>query len=266
MENRLKLAVFTDLDGTLLDHDTYRWDAAKPALDRLMEHGCAVVFATSKTFSEVHHLQKQMGLTHQPAIVENGSGVIGGTGSEAAETYPELRKILDHLPKPLRQKFKGFGDMSDEEIATLTRLTPESAERAKARGYSEPGLWTGSTDELSAFRTLLAKHGVTAQRGGRFLTLSFGRTKADAMATLASALNTDLTLALGDAPNDIEMLEKADFGIIVHNPSHEPLPPLRGESEGRIIRTTETGPVGWNAAVTGVLNRVFPKKGPIAHG
>lgn len=27
--------VFTDLDGTLLDHDTYSWEAARPALDRL---------------------------------------------------------------------------------------------------------------------------------------------------------------------------------------------------------------------------------------
>ena len=31
--------LFTDLDGTLLDRDTYSWEAARPALDRLIQKG-----------------------------------------------------------------------------------------------------------------------------------------------------------------------------------------------------------------------------------
>lgn len=39
-----KLIVFTDLDGTLLDHDNYSWQEAKPALDRLkLKHGPVII-------------------------------------------------------------------------------------------------------------------------------------------------------------------------------------------------------------------------------
>jgi ribonucleotide monophosphatase NagD (HAD superfamily) len=44
--------VFTDLDGTLLDHDTYDWTPARDALDRLTRAGIPVVFTSSKTAAE----------------------------------------------------------------------------------------------------------------------------------------------------------------------------------------------------------------------
>jgi mannosyl-3-phosphoglycerate phosphatase len=91
------------------------------------------------------------------------------------------------------------------------------------------------------------------------LTLSFGRTKADAMTQVIHALKPDLTLALGDAPNDVEMLEQADLGVIVANPHHASLPLLAGERDGRIIRTRDPGPVGWNIAVNEILDRLFPE-------
>ncbi len=93
MQNLPKLVVFSDLDGTLLDHDAYSWDAAKPALDRLAERDIPVVLASSKTAREVEILQEQMGLSGRPAIVENGAGVIGVPGIDKAETYAALREV-----------------------------------------------------------------------------------------------------------------------------------------------------------------------------
>lgn len=85
MTKFLKLAVFTDLDGTLLDHNTYSWDAARPALDRLVRLQCLVVLASSKTAAEVLALQDIMALSGQPALVENGSGLIGSSMSLNAD-------------------------------------------------------------------------------------------------------------------------------------------------------------------------------------
>ncbi|MFQ5696467.1 MAG: mannosyl-3-phosphoglycerate phosphatase, partial [Terriglobia bacterium] len=48
-----RLIVFTDLDATLLDHQTYSWAAAEPALRRLRLLGIPLVFCTSKTRAEV---------------------------------------------------------------------------------------------------------------------------------------------------------------------------------------------------------------------
>lgn len=259
MTNSLKLAVFTDLDGTLLDHDTYSWNAAHPALDRLVRQQCAVVLASSKTAAEILLLQDSMALSGQPALVENGSGLIGLVGAQSPRTYTALREILDLIPQTLRAHFRGFGDMSADDVTSLTGLSPKAAALARTRDYSEPGLWSGGEEEFRTFCTALAQHGVSAQRGGRFLTLSFGRTKADAMTQVIHALKPDLTLALGDAPNDVEMLEQADLGVIVANPHHASLPLLAGERDGRIIRTRDPGPVGWNIAVNEILDRLFPE-------
>jgi|GEM_PF-4270088 len=66
--------VSTDLDGTLLDHYSYDWQAAAPSLARLAKLGIPVVINTSKTFEEVVSLQSSMLLT-APFIVENGSAL-----------------------------------------------------------------------------------------------------------------------------------------------------------------------------------------------
>lgn len=247
------LVVFTDLDGTLLDHDSYQWTAARPALEKLAQLKIPIVLASSKTAAEVRRLQREMSLTHHPAIVENGAGVIGLRDGTEPSTYASLRAALAALPNDLCAMFQGFGDMDATELAGLTSLALDAAKDAKARHFSEPGIWSGDDRDLTRFQEALSKYNITVQRGGRFLTLSFGRTKADAMRMIDAALKPQRTLALGDAPNDIDMLEAADFGVIVANPHSAPLPVLRGEETGRIIRTKAAGPKGWNAAVLDFL-------------
>ena len=45
--------VFSDLDGTLLDHSTYSWKAAAPALAALRDRGIPLILASSKTSAEI---------------------------------------------------------------------------------------------------------------------------------------------------------------------------------------------------------------------
>ena len=246
------LVIFSDLDGTLLDHNTYSFEAARPALERTQRYAIPVVLATSKTANEVVPLQTAMSLQRWPAIVENGTGVIGMEAKPP--DYARLRDALDQMPEHLRACFRGFGDMDVEEIAKLTGLSASDVENARSRAYSEPGLWRGCVDEKSAFLAALKEAGIHATEGGRFLTLSFGGTKKDGMRQIISRLLPEITVALGDAPNDIDMLEHADFGIVVANPHRPPLPFLRGEAAGRITRTKLAGPAGWNAAVHELLD------------
>lgn len=261
------LVVFTDLDGTLLDHATYGWAAAQPALDRLAQLGVPVILASSKTAAEVLPLQHRLGLTGLPAIVENGAGLTGsGDATPDTREYDRLRGVLDDLPQALRNGFSGFADMDLDEVTALTGLGAGAAARAKARSHSEPGQWHRDSASRAAFLSALAAKGVSARQGGRFLTLSFGKTKADRMDEVIARYEPARTIALGDAANDIEMLERADFGVIVANPHHPPLPPLKGEDNGRIIRTDKHGPEGWNLAVMALLDQLFPDKGSRRHG
>lgn len=251
------LLVFTDLDGTLLDHNTYDWTPARPALAAIKELGGGVILASSKTSAEMTRLRRDMALDDWPAIVENGAGLLAVQASEIEMTadYTRIRACLDALPKDLRSLFTGFGDLSDVDVAAATGLSREGAHSAKQRDFSEPGVWQGSDTERAAFEAALLQHGITAREGGRFLTLSFGRKKSDQMTSIKEHYQPAVTIALGDAPNDIEMLEAADFGVIVANADHASLPTLKGEVEGRITRTTAPGPVGWNQAVQALIAR-----------
>lgn len=250
--------VFTDLDGTLLDHDTYRWDAASEALERLRRLRCAVVLASSKTAAEMGPLRARLGFVDWPAIVENGAGLLpGGVDTVAdAARYDALRRHLDTVPWALRSCFRGFGDMSAEEVAEMTGLPLVQARLAKTRAFSEPGIWRGSDAERGVFLDHVRTHGVVAQQGGRFLTLSFGGNKADRVKEVIAQYRPRHTIALGDAPNDAEMLEVADFGVVIANPYGAELDTLRGEETGRIMRTSQAGPKGWNTAMHMLLDRL----------
>src|SRR5690606_41324218 len=56
--------VFTDLDGTLLNHQNYSFAPAKEALALLKYRSIPLIIATSKTFSEVVVLQKERSEEH----------------------------------------------------------------------------------------------------------------------------------------------------------------------------------------------------------
>jgi len=255
--HRPPLIVFTDLDGTLLDHHDYSWQAAAPALDHLRALSVPVVIASSKTAAEIAPLRAEIGFADCPAIVENGAGLLpaGAAPEDAAQDYIRLRQALDHLPADLRAMFRGFGDMSDDDVAAITGLPLANATLARHRAFSEPGLFDGSDADLTAFLDALTAQGIAARRGGRFLTLSFGGTKADRMGEIAASYDNPATVALGDAPNDVEMLETADHGVIIANPSGQALPDLAGETGGRISRSEKPGPAGWNTAILRLLSQ-----------
>ena len=66
--------IYTDLDGTLLDHDTYAFGEAQPTLNALMERGIPIIPCTSKTRAETLSLTQTMGI-NGPMIVENGAAI-----------------------------------------------------------------------------------------------------------------------------------------------------------------------------------------------
>ncbi|MEM9498571.1 MAG: HAD hydrolase family protein [Pseudomonadota bacterium] len=259
-----ELLVVSDLDGTLLDHHTYSWTAAAPALDMLRRGRHALILASSKTAAEVDIIRSDIGFAEWPAVVENGCGVLDpGAGAEdTGHEYQGVRDLLADLP----QGFRGFGDMSAGEVADLTGLSVQAARRAKQRRFSEPGLWLGEGAELRRFIAGAEDAGLVVQRGGRFITVSRGGTKADRVAELVRRFSPGHTIVLGDAPNDIDMLQLGDHGVIVANPDGPEIAMQPGEDTGRIRRTTRPGPDGWADAITDILNELAQMRGEGNHG
>lgn len=268
--SRLPIIVFTDLDGTLLDHDTYRFTAAEPALEKLKQHGIPLIITTSKTMEELHVIRNSLGNAH-PFVAENGCVIAAPEGYFPGMDSLPLKKryriihlgrdrqtILDILHR-LRDdqgfRFKGFSDMTQEDIAALTGLGLEEARHASIRLSTEPLMWQDTDAALARFSALLAEQGLSQVQGGRFISVSSPVDKGDGVDTLTEFYaglygETPVTIALGDSPNDLSMLNRVNVAVIVRSDRSETLVP---EHAGRVVRTEKRGPDGWRAAMETLL-------------
>jgi mannosyl-3-phosphoglycerate phosphatase len=55
-----KLVIFTDLDGTLLDRNTYSFEPALPALHLIRQKDIPLILTSSKTRAEIEFCQAQL--------------------------------------------------------------------------------------------------------------------------------------------------------------------------------------------------------------
>ena len=256
--------IATDLDGTLLD-DSYPHAAAAAAIDEIQADGAGpcVALASSKTLAEMTELA-QLVRTGVFIIFENGSGVawprsmLDKAGDlrhgkyevvSFAGDYASICRTLSRL-RDDGFAFRGFADMDAAEVAQATGLSEQQAALARQRLASEPIAWLGSEPELERFKRALGRAGLSVVRGGRFLHVSRGGSKAMAVEYLCQQLtrvygSAPRVLACGDAPNDLEMIDAADMGLVFPGRSGGYLKPL----SQCIAHATKPGPESWLAAV-----------------
>jgi mannosyl-3-phosphoglycerate phosphatase len=70
----MKKIVFSDLDGTLLDHETYSYEKAKNSLELLKKEEIPLILCTSKTRGEIEFWREKID-NKDPFISENGGGI-----------------------------------------------------------------------------------------------------------------------------------------------------------------------------------------------
>ena len=272
--DRQQLIIFTDLDGTLLDHHNYSWAPAQPALSKLKELDIPVIICTSKTAAEVKELHQNLQLT-TPFIVENGAGIIfpekPPEHKESAhffgKPYTELTQFVQQLRRQKNYQFTGFSDFSVAEVVKETGLEPNSAALAKQRLFSEPIRWDDTPEALEQFRRDLANHRLQLLRGGRFYhILDQKADKGTALHWLTKYYRQQnpsqkwFSVALGDGPNDQAMMEASDLAVII--PSQSGVAPK--PRCGKILHAKAPGPCGWNQAIHDIL-LLYTDKG-IDHG
>lgn len=267
------LIVFSDLDGTLLDHDSYSFAPAEPALQDLARRRIPLILATSKTLSETRVLSDALANT-APLIVENGAAIAVPAAQRdayplAGDAIPDDGYLLLHLGADYarlrdfveRQRARhgyrvaGFGDMTVDDIVALTGLDRAGAALAARRCGSEPLVWNDDASRLRTFHDAALREGLQLTRGGRFRHLMGTTSKALAIARLLDGLarhgRRPATIALGDSDNDRAMLAAVDVAVIVRRHDGSWLEDCRGRRQ--TWRTEAIGPAGWNRAILRLL-------------
>lgn len=267
------LAIFTDLDGTLLDHHTYSYAPAQPMLDKLRGLSISVMPTTSKTRAEVELLRHELRLD-TPFIVENGAAIYlpvdwlpnqpEGTESVGAfyrKSFSQPRSYwleqLKKLPSALQSSFIGFNQMTDQQISLATGLAEHDAHLANQREFSEPLKWLGSDAEKEQLKQYMQSIGANVLQGGRFVHISGKCNKGMALLWLRKEMSTQLgydfqSVALGDSYNDNDMLEAADIAVQIKTDKHE-FPTLFRKDA--VFQSTLLGPKGWNECLEQVLQQ-----------
>ncbi|WP_412973019.1 HAD-IIB family hydrolase [Glaciecola sp. MF2-115] len=272
--NNKKPIIFTDLDGTLLDHFDYSHSDAKACLDRLISLEIPIIPNTSKTFAEVLELRQLIGLDG-PFVIENGAAVIIPNNFFPLKprdcvwkdgfwikTFSPKRAhwlgLVQKLKPEFGQLFEAFNDMTLQRIIELTGLTETEATLSSQRQFGEPLLWCGNDEELKKFTSILQGFGARPVSGGRFLHVCGDCSKGKALTWLVNEYQRQhnnipiCSIALGDGNNDVSMLEEADIAVRIASPTHEP-PILNRETD---LYTSEFfGPKGWAE----VLDQLIPE-------
>jgi len=268
----MRKLLFTDLDGSLLDHHSYDFSPALPAIKQLTNQHIPWILTSSKTAAELIGIREQLDNAY-PFIVENGAGVFWPNGAVDEYDLPDgavlqkhgssfqfvslstvsLRSMVElsqKLKKKFDFKFKGFSEMTSQEVAECTGLPLDEAVKAKQRHFSEPLLWKDTEANLSKFRAFIESHDLQVIKGGRFVHLMGKSNKGRALKFIESYYHsrwheTVETIALGDGENDVPLLEASDVAVVIRSPVNK----APRVNNLRKVMTEECGPVGWNRAV-----------------
>ncbi|RFU39113.1 HAD family phosphatase [Actinomadura logoneensis] len=230
--------IVTDLDGTLVGRDLRIPKANAAALRRFAAAGGEVVVATGRTEESALPYYRELGLA-TPAILYNGARVVDlSTGGLLharcldAASWAKLSLLLDELPDGAHAVVfsDGRGHTRDDGAAALRDYA-----RRDGIGLVPVASWNdlpldGITKVMlvcadpalmdPAERAVAATvPGVTLVRSeSTYLeVLPEGATKGTALRELAAARGVPIAevAAIGDNPNDIDMIRAAGLGAAV---------------------------------------------------
>lgn len=263
--------IFTDMDGTLLDHFTYQFDPAVPTLNALQAANIPVIPITSKTQAEVSQIRDDLNNQH-PFIIENGAAIfipVGYFTTQPEDTITQgnfwvksfvaprekWQSLIEKIRPKYADQFITFSDTGVQGIIEMTGLSLDSATKAAQRQYGEPMSWLGTPEQKTACINELNALGAHILEGGRFVHVSGKSDKGVALTWLSNLYQAHsskqiTSIALGDSHNDKAMLETADYAVLIRSPVHAP-PQLNREKQ--LITTTKFGPEGWAEAVNEII-------------
>jgi len=262
---RMKI-VFTDLDGTLLDHDTYSFSAAKEELTWLKNHNVPVIFCTSKTRAEIIYWKQQTDNFH-PFISENGGGIFipidyFDSSIEYSEktnqfylirfgsSFTKLKKTMNYIESSF--EVTSFLHMSVSQLMDTANLSKKHAELALKREFDIPFI-IHNENQIDDIKKVIKENNLSVTKGGRFYHLVGDNDKGKAVRKLTELYKNEYdsieSIGIGDSTNDFPMLHEVDHPYLVMKKNHT-------VASDAFPHSTGIGPYGWQEIIEKEFNIV----------
>ena len=270
----MTLLIFTDIDGTFINNDTFDEGLNTKTISELIQAQHSVVFNTSKTFDEVDYFQKKI-KTSLSFICETGGGIyitndnLKTTESSrgAYQVLYESRKVTEYkdqiqseIIRNYRDDLTFFDDLSIEEQSSLSGLSGRDLAHASRRDFSILIKWKSTKSKYEEFKLFLKKFKLNLITGGRFSHICSEHDKGRATKLFIeqskkfSKKSNIVTVAIGDSKNDFEMLNVVDFPCIVKSPNNHLLQDSLDSKN--IIFSDHEAPTGWIECIEKVVTKV----------
>ena len=230
-----KFLIFSDIDGSFMNHRSYSYSILKKYILLLKNH-CQVIFNSSKTFEEINELNKSLKIL-SPFIVENGACIFFPRNYNNIVLDKNFFKYNDYLGYKLtnknsqllisetnhlkkKYKFSFLSEITDLRLKKISNLNIQQLKRSRMRMFSNPILWEDKETKKDQFSKEINSLGYEVSYGGRFLHLcdSYNKGKAVKEFLAILKLNKNLsykTISIGDSDNDLSMLEQTDYSCII---------------------------------------------------
>ena len=264
--------VFSDIDGTFMDHKSYSYSILKKYI-LLLRNRCQLIFNSSKTFEEINELNKTLKI-FSPFIVENGACIFFPENYDqisfdknffkhsnyfgyklTKKNSQSLITEINHLKK--KYKFSFFSEISDFKLKKITNLDIKKLKKSRMRMFSNPLFWEDDESKKDQFEKEINGLGYEISFGGRFFHLSDSYNKGKAVKEFLKMVNFKnkiiyKTISVGDSNNDLSMLEQTDYSCIIKSSKKK----LLLNKKNNNYYSKKFAPEGWKES----LEYIFKKE------
>ncbi len=248
-----RIALFSDVDGTLLDASDRLAITARQVAGFASQ--VELVLASSRTLVELAVLQRRLGIS-APMIAENGAVVAFPARWRGSTATRREVVVLGDRAVTLVPRIHRCAEAAGVRVVNQKRLLPDGG-RWLRRGHSVCVRdWVGPG--VVPFLGCLTSAGLAATRSGQWITITSGPDKATGVRAVldhARALGAPFrsVVGIGNAGNDVPLLKATRVRLAVRNRNgHHP--ELRDITGVHLL--SASGARAWKEALSLILPTV----------
>lgn len=236
-----------DMDGTLLNSEKKIPQTNIDAIQEAAQAGIKIVICTGRPRSGILPYFEQLGLTDEEYIIMNNGCSVYNTKTwdlvhSAQLTFDEVGQLADAvsdypqvcLTLTTENTYYALADAVPELVQYDAGLVFDTAKATSLEALKDDtdiifqAMYMAEPDQLDLFQADMAEEvsqsfSTVRSQSYLFEVMPQGTTKASALKQLAQHLGfaPDQVMALGDAANDLEMLEFAGVSVAMGNATDE---------------------------------------------